>query len=146
MRKRGSHHPKRKTTKKQKKKNLRERLRAAQEENLHKSIRSSVILIILSSLVFLYSIYSWGCVWWQKLYSLFFFWKSWTKFIYGWVINNIDVLLIEYICCYMFAVAFCFDSIYFYSLFRLITHLMILAKKKPQRAYLCGIYQSNTWS
>ena len=98
------------------------------------------------SLVFLFSIYSQRCVLWLKPCSLFFFYKSWTKFICGWVINNLDGLLTEYMCRCIFTVAFCFDSIYFYSLFRLITHLMILAKKGPQKTYLSGTYQSDTWS
>ena len=85
------------------------------------------------SLIFVFSIYSWGCVSWSKLCSLFFFCKSWTKFICGWVINNLDGLLTENMSWCMFAVAFCFDRIYFYSLFRLITHLMILAKEEPQK-------------
>ena len=85
------------------------------------------------SLVFLFNIYSWGCVSWLKLCSLFFFCKPWTKFICGWVINNLDGLLTEYMCCCVFAVAVCFDSIYFYSLFRLITHLIIQVRREPQK-------------
>ena len=85
-----------------------------------------------SSLAFSFSIYLWGCVSWLKLCSLFFFYKPWTKFICSWVINNLDGLLTEYMCCCMFAVAVCFDSIYVYSLFQLITHLIIQVRREQQ--------------
>ena len=52
-----------------------------------------------SSLIFVFSIYSRGCVSWPKPCSLFFFCKSWTKFICSCVINNLDDLLTGNISC-----------------------------------------------
>ena len=47
------------------------------------------------SLAFAFSIYSWGCVSWLKLCSLFFFYKPWTKFICSWVIKILMVYWLE---------------------------------------------------
>ena len=129
--KRKSCHPRRKTTKKQKKKKFKREIKGCTRGEFVEIKRE--LSPFYSSLIFMFTFYSWECVWWLKLCSLFFFFKPWTRFICGWVISNFDGLLTEYMSCCMFAVIFYFDNIYFYSLFRLITHLMILAKKEPHK-------------
>ena len=54
------------------KQDSRERLRVAQEESaeINWELNPSY-----HSLIFVFSIYSWGCVSWPKLCSLFFFYK-----------------------------------------------------------------------
>ena len=88
--------------------------------------------LLYYSLVFLFILWTWGCIWWLKLRCLFFFRNLWTKFTYGWVINNLDGFLTKFICCCVFTIAFWFDKAYFYLLLRLTTHLMIQGKKEPQ--------------
>ena len=126
-----SHHPRRKTKRNKRKIRFKREIKGYARKKITEinwELNPSY-----SSLVFVFSIYSWGCVSWSKLSCLFFFCKSWIKFIYNWVINNLDSLLTENMCCCMFAIAFYFDSIYFYSLFRLITHLIIQVRREPQK-------------
>ena len=131
IRKTGSRHPRRKTQRNKRKTRFNREIKGCTKGELAKinwELNPSY-----SSLVFSFSIYLWGCVSWLKLCSLFFCYKPWTKFIYGSVINNLDGLLTEYMYCCMFTVADYFDSIYFYSLFWLITHLIMQVRRVPQK-------------
>ena len=69
---------------------------------------------------------------WLNLCCLVSFNKLWANNICGWVINNLNEFLTKFKCCYMFTIAFCCDSSYLKSLFRLPTHLIIQVRKEPQ--------------